>query len=98
MKKAFPSTPKRMGSGTGGGGWKEPQPWQVLKAVESKDIMYLMEVRDRAFHVRVASLVLLKGPNADDERSDLSLNGLAVATADGRRDAPLARYADRIES
>ncbi|KAJ7744528.1 hypothetical protein DFH07DRAFT_834634 [Mycena maculata] len=33
--------------------WKEPQPFEVLRAVENKDIMYLMEVRDRAFHLLV---------------------------------------------
>ncbi|KAF7355222.1 hypothetical protein MSAN_01438000 [Mycena sanguinolenta] len=33
--------------------WKEPQPFEVLRAVERKDIMYLMEVRDRAFHLLV---------------------------------------------
>ncbi|OJA16993.1 hypothetical protein AZE42_00578 [Rhizopogon vesiculosus] len=31
------------------GGWKEPQPFEVLRAIERKDIMFLMEVRDRAF-------------------------------------------------
>ncbi|KIM27520.1 hypothetical protein M408DRAFT_329967 [Serendipita vermifera MAFF 305830] len=31
--------------------WKEPQPFEVLRAVENKDLMYLMEVRDRAFHL-----------------------------------------------
>lgn len=31
------------------GGWKEPQPFEVFRAVERKDIMFLMEVRDRAF-------------------------------------------------
>lgn len=31
------------------GGWKEPQPFEVFRAVEQKDIMFLMEVRDRAF-------------------------------------------------
>jgi hypothetical protein len=29
--------------------WKEPQPFEVFRAIEQKDIMYLMEVRDRAF-------------------------------------------------
>ncbi|KAG2754675.1 hypothetical protein P692DRAFT_20861454 [Suillus brevipes Sb2] len=33
------------------GGWKEPQPFEVFRAVERKDIMFLMEVRDRAFPV-----------------------------------------------
>ncbi|KAJ7068185.1 hypothetical protein C8F01DRAFT_1117211 [Mycena amicta] len=33
--------------------WKEPQPYEVLRAVERKDIMYLMELRDRAFHLLV---------------------------------------------
>ncbi|KAF8529068.1 hypothetical protein BU17DRAFT_37260 [Hysterangium stoloniferum] len=31
--------------------WKEPQPFEVLRAVERKDIVFLMEVRDRAFHL-----------------------------------------------
>ncbi|KAG7449270.1 uncharacterized protein BT62DRAFT_945391 [Guyanagaster necrorhizus] len=34
-----------------GGPWKEPQPFEVFRAVERKDIMYLMEIRDRAFHL-----------------------------------------------
>ncbi|KAM6495962.1 hypothetical protein JOM56_008668 [Amanita muscaria] len=29
--------------------WKEPQPFEVFRAIEHKDIVYLMEVRDRAF-------------------------------------------------
>ncbi|KAG6378818.1 hypothetical protein JVT61DRAFT_13097 [Boletus reticuloceps] len=29
--------------------WKEPQPFEVFRAIEHKDIMFLMEVRDRAF-------------------------------------------------
>ncbi|THH17941.1 hypothetical protein EW146_g2945 [Bondarzewia mesenterica] len=33
--------------------WQEPQPYEVLRAVERKDIAYLMEVRDRAFHLLV---------------------------------------------
>ncbi|KAI0303224.1 hypothetical protein BC826DRAFT_1089604 [Russula brevipes] len=35
------------------GPWKDPEPWEVLRAVESKDVIYLMEVRDRAFHALV---------------------------------------------
>ncbi|KAE9410384.1 hypothetical protein BT96DRAFT_1011935 [Gymnopus androsaceus JB14] len=31
--------------------WKEPQAFEVLRAVERKDVIYLMEVRDRAFHL-----------------------------------------------
>ncbi|KAI0284950.1 hypothetical protein BGY98DRAFT_1146873 [Russula aff. rugulosa BPL654] len=37
------------------GPWKDPEPWQVLRAVENKDITYLMEVRDHAFHALVRS-------------------------------------------
>jgi len=33
--------------------WRDPEPWEVLRAVENKDVMYLMEVRDRAFHALV---------------------------------------------
>lgn len=33
--------------------WKDPQPYEVLRAVERKDIVYLMEVRDHAFHLLV---------------------------------------------
>ncbi|KAF5393918.1 hypothetical protein D9757_000106 [Collybiopsis confluens] len=33
--------------------WKEPQPFEVFRAVERKDIPYLMEIRDRAFHLLV---------------------------------------------
>ncbi|KAH9999339.1 hypothetical protein BJV77DRAFT_940102 [Russula vinacea] len=35
------------------GPWKDPEPWEVLRAVENKDVMYLMEVRDHAFHALV---------------------------------------------
>ena len=54
------------------GPWKDPEvcdsiyrlidislagkPWEVLRAVENKDIDFLMEVRDRAFHVRLPVL------------------------------------------
>lgn len=41
------------------GGWKEPQPFEVFRAIEHKDIMFLMEVRDRAF-----PLLLRKTGNA----------------------------------
>jgi hypothetical protein len=34
-------------------GWKEPELYEVMRAVEKKDTMFLMEVRDRAFHVGV---------------------------------------------
>ncbi|KAI0307340.1 hypothetical protein B0F90DRAFT_1932148 [Multifurca ochricompacta] len=33
--------------------WKDPEPWEVLRAVENKNVNYLMEVRDRAFHALV---------------------------------------------
>ncbi|KAF8627235.1 hypothetical protein AX15_004471 [Amanita polypyramis BW_CC] len=29
--------------------WKEPQPYEVFRAIEWKDVVYLMEIRDRAF-------------------------------------------------
>jgi len=31
--------------------WKEPQPFEIFRAVERKDIMFLMQVRDHAFHL-----------------------------------------------
>jgi len=31
--------------------WKEPQPYEIFRAIEQKDIVFLMEVRDRAFHL-----------------------------------------------
>ncbi|CCM05649.1 uncharacterized protein FIBRA_07879 [Fibroporia radiculosa] len=31
--------------------WKEPEPFEIFRAVEKKDITFLMEVRDRAFHL-----------------------------------------------
>ena len=30
--------------------WKEPQPFEVLRAVENKDLMYLMVCGLRTFH------------------------------------------------
>ncbi|KAI5124842.1 hypothetical protein M0805_007276 [Coniferiporia weirii] len=33
------------------GSWKEPQSYEIFRAIEGKDIMFLMEVRDRAFHL-----------------------------------------------
>ncbi|KAG9013101.1 hypothetical protein FRB90_006273 [Tulasnella sp. 427] len=45
-------SPTKQTSNTGGAAsWREPQPWEVMKAIESKDVMFLMEVRDRAFHL-----------------------------------------------
>lgn len=32
-------------------GWKEPQPFEIFRAVENKDVMFLMQVRDHAFHL-----------------------------------------------
>ncbi|KAI0637773.1 hypothetical protein C8Q77DRAFT_388200 [Trametes polyzona] len=29
--------------------WKAPEPYEILRAIERKDIMFLMEVRDRSF-------------------------------------------------
>jgi hypothetical protein len=37
------------------GDWKEPELYEVMRAVERKDIMFLMEVRDKAFHVGLYS-------------------------------------------
>ncbi|KIK30599.1 hypothetical protein PISMIDRAFT_20766 [Pisolithus microcarpus 441] len=31
--------------------WKEPQPFEIFRAIERKDIMFLMEVRDHAFQL-----------------------------------------------
>ncbi|KIY46657.1 hypothetical protein FISHEDRAFT_66406 [Fistulina hepatica ATCC 64428] len=31
--------------------FREPEPYEVLRAVERKDLMYLMQVRDHAFHL-----------------------------------------------
>ncbi|KAG8929966.1 hypothetical protein FRC02_004818 [Tulasnella sp. 418] len=42
---------------TNEGPWREPQPWEIVSAVERKDVMYLMAVRDRAFHVSINLLV-----------------------------------------
>ncbi|TFK55752.1 hypothetical protein OE88DRAFT_1652206 [Heliocybe sulcata] len=33
------------------GPWKDPEPFEVYRAIEKKDIVFLMEVRDRAFHL-----------------------------------------------
>ncbi|KAH8118437.1 hypothetical protein DFH11DRAFT_1686607 [Phellopilus nigrolimitatus] len=42
-------SPKAAKSATGP--WKEPQSYEIFRAIERKDIMFLMEVRDRAFHL-----------------------------------------------
>ncbi|KAJ7638732.1 hypothetical protein FB45DRAFT_740212 [Roridomyces roridus] len=34
-------------------GWKEPQPFEILRAIERKDNEYIGEVRDKAFHLLV---------------------------------------------
>lgn len=36
-------------------GWENLQPYEVMKAVEEKDIMFLMEVRDKAFPLLLQS-------------------------------------------
>ncbi|EPQ59278.1 hypothetical protein GLOTRDRAFT_70571 [Gloeophyllum trabeum ATCC 11539] len=41
------------------GPWKDPEPYEVYRAIEKKDLVFLMEVRDRAFH-----LLLRKHGNA----------------------------------
>ncbi|KAJ7095297.1 hypothetical protein B0H15DRAFT_828923 [Mycena belliarum] len=52
--KSFGSTlMQRSREGKSQSPWKEPQPFEVLRAVERKDIMYLMEIRDRSFHLLV---------------------------------------------
>ncbi|KAK7696646.1 hypothetical protein QCA50_001304 [Cerrena zonata] len=33
--------------------WRDPEPYEVFSAIERKDIMYLMEIRDRAFYLLV---------------------------------------------
>jgi hypothetical protein len=33
-------------------GWKEPEHWEVVQAIEKKDFMRLSEIRDHSFHVR----------------------------------------------
>lgn len=54
VSKVFKPASGKPRSGAGAGGeWKEPQPWEVMQAVERKDVMFLMELRDRAFHVSV---------------------------------------------
>lgn len=41
--------------------WREPAPFELFRAIEDKDLMYIMEVRDRAFHVsKCLSLTLTK--------------------------------------
>jgi len=31
--------------------WKDPQPFEIFRAIERKDVMFIMEIRDRAFHL-----------------------------------------------
>ncbi|KAG8934410.1 hypothetical protein FRC02_010044 [Tulasnella sp. 418] len=31
--------------------WRDPEPWEIVRAVEKKDANYLIAVRDRAFHL-----------------------------------------------
>ncbi|OCH93589.1 hypothetical protein OBBRIDRAFT_790114 [Obba rivulosa] len=31
--------------------WKDPEPFEIYRAIEKKDVTFLMEVRDRAFHL-----------------------------------------------
>ena len=33
------------------GPWREPQAYEVFRAIERKDVVFLMEIRDRAFHL-----------------------------------------------
>ncbi|KAF7331985.1 hypothetical protein MKEN_00078800 [Mycena kentingensis (nom. inval.)] len=51
--RSFGSAFRQQSSRASSTSWKEPQPYEVLRAVERKDIMYLMEIRDRAFHLLV---------------------------------------------
>jgi hypothetical protein len=49
-KKALPNL-NQPRNAKSSGAWTEPQPWQISRAIEQKDVMFLMDVRDRAFHV-----------------------------------------------
>ncbi|KAJ3018534.1 hypothetical protein NUW54_g316 [Trametes sanguinea] len=37
------------GSNSGSRAWRAPEPYEILRAIERKDMMFLMEVRDRSF-------------------------------------------------
>ncbi|OSC99129.1 hypothetical protein PYCCODRAFT_1470405 [Trametes coccinea BRFM310] len=37
------------GSSSGSRPWKAPEPYEILRAIERRDMMFLMEVRDRSF-------------------------------------------------
>ncbi|KAI9063362.1 hypothetical protein FKP32DRAFT_1650965 [Trametes sanguinea] len=37
------------GSNSGSRAWKAPEPYEILRAIERKDMMFIMEVRDRSF-------------------------------------------------
>ncbi|KAI0079681.1 hypothetical protein K474DRAFT_1591636 [Panus rudis PR-1116 ss-1] len=43
--------PQRNGDFTGA--WKNPEPFEILRAIESGNIEFIMHVRDRAFHLLV---------------------------------------------
>ncbi|KAJ7129774.1 hypothetical protein C8R44DRAFT_908697 [Mycena epipterygia] len=49
--RSFSSSLMQRRDGESQSSWKEPQ--AILRAIERKDIMYLMEVRDRSFHLLV---------------------------------------------
>jgi hypothetical protein len=34
-------------------GWKEPEHWEVVQAIEKRDVIKLSEIRDHSFHVRL---------------------------------------------
>ncbi|KAL0949734.1 hypothetical protein HGRIS_009774 [Hohenbuehelia grisea] len=51
IRSTIKSFMKQKDRSVGSGGWKEPQPFEVFRAIERKDVTYLMEVRDRAFPI-----------------------------------------------
>ncbi|EJD01341.1 uncharacterized protein FOMMEDRAFT_21744 [Fomitiporia mediterranea MF3/22] len=58
-------------------GWREPQPYEVFRAIERKDIMFLMEVRDRAFHLLLRkngdTTPLVHAMRIGDSHSDVAI-------------------------
>lgn len=49
-----PSSPKvvkKLPTQNLSGPWREPQAYEVFRAIERKDVVFLMEIRDRAFHL-----------------------------------------------
>ncbi|KAF9006464.1 hypothetical protein BDQ17DRAFT_1464132 [Cyathus striatus] len=51
IKSAIKSFLRSPIQATATSGWRDPEPFQIFRAIEEHDVTFLMEIRDKAFHL-----------------------------------------------